>query len=69
MQICLCLLVSHDDGVVILDGNRLHRHDVIAERFLKLRGHEVVPRARFGQDGKVHLEPEEVEQEWHDDQP
>jgi hypothetical protein len=36
---------------------------------LELRGHEVVARSGAGEDGEVNLEPEEVEDEGHDDQP
>ena len=56
------LLVTDDDVVVIVDAHGHCSHDIVAERFLEFRRHEIIARARFGQDGEVDLEPEKIEQ-------
>lgn len=42
-------------------------HQVITKSLLKLRAHEIVSRTRPRQDGKMYLEPEEVEEERDND--
>lgn len=68
VEVGLGLLVANADAVVVLDVNSVGQHDVVAEGLLELGGHEVVAGAGAVEDGKVDLEPEEVEQEGHDDQ-
>ena len=57
--------MSEGDDIVIQDVDCLSVHDVVAESFLELGRHEVISWPRTRQDGKVDLEPEEVEEEWH----
>jgi hypothetical protein len=66
VKIDLGVLVADVDGIVVVDADRLLCHDVVAERLLELGAHKVVARSRTGQDGKVDLEPEEVEHEGDD---
>lgn len=69
MKIRLGLLVAESDGVVVVDGNGIGQHDIIRKCLLELGGHEVVTRARTGENGEVNLKPEQIEDEGHDDQP
>ena len=62
------LLVTDDDVVVIVDAHGHCGHDIVAERFLEFRSHEIIAGTRFGQNGKVDLEPEKVEQKWNYDE-
>lgn len=68
VEVGLGLLVSEHDVIVVVDRNSIARHDVIAQRLLELGRHEIITRARLSEDGEVNLEPEEVEQEWDNDQ-
>lgn len=68
VEIDLGVLVADVDGVVVVDADSLLGHDVVAESLLEFRAHKVVARAGTGKNGKVDLEPEEVEQEGNDNQ-
>lgn len=68
VEVDLGVLVADVDGVVVVDADGLLSHDVVAESLLELGAHEVVARAGAGENGKVDLEPEEVEQEGNDNQ-
>lgn len=63
VKIGLCLLVSNSNAIVVLNIKSIGQHDIVAQGFLELRSHEVVTWARAGEDSKVNLEPEEVEEE------
>ena len=63
------VFVLHGNHVAILNTHTLHRHDIIRKRLLELRCHEIIARSRTRQNRKMHLEPEEIQQEGHDDQP
>lgn len=56
------------DVVPVVDGHSIGSHDIVAQRLLEFRRHEIIARTRAVQDGKVDLEPEQVEEEWHDNQ-
>lgn len=68
MEVDLGVLVANVDGVVVVDADGLLGHDVVAQSLLEFRAHEVVARAGTGENGKVNLEPEEVEQEGDDNE-
>jgi hypothetical protein len=68
VEVDLGVLVTDVDSIVVVDADGLLGHDVVAESLLELGAHEVVTRAGAVEDGKVDLEPEEVEHEWDDDQ-
>ena len=68
MEVGLGLLVPEADGVIVVNGDSVSEHNVVAEGLLEFRGHEVVARSRASEDGEVDLEPEEVEDEGHNDQ-
>ena len=68
MEICLCVFMTESDEIVVEDVNSLRVHDVVTERFLKFRGHEVVSRPRSREDGEMNLEPEQVKEERYNDQ-
>lgn len=68
VEVGLGLLVANGEDVIVLDIVGAGEHDVVAESLLEFGGHEVVTGAGAAEDGEVDLEPEEVEEEWHDDQ-
>lgn len=68
VEVGLGLLVAQGDGVVVVDGDGVGEHDVVAQCLLELGRHEVVAGAGAAQYGKVHLEPEQVEDEGHDNE-
>lgn len=68
VEVHLGFLVLDGDGVVVINGNRLLCHDVVAESLLEFRAHKVIARSRPRKNGKVDLEPEKVEQERNNDQ-
>lgn len=68
MEIGLGFFVSQSNRIVIVDRDSVGQHDIVAQCLLEFRSHEVVSRSRAGQDCKVNLEPEEVENEGHDNQ-
>lgn len=45
VEVDFCLLVADGDGVVVIDANRLQRHHIVAQGFLKLGSHKVVARS------------------------
>ena len=47
---------------------RVGGHEIVAESLLELWAHKVISWARAGENGEVHLEPEEVEEEWDKDE-
>lgn len=69
VKVCLGLLVFQSDRVVVVDSDGIGQHDVITQGLLELGSHEVVSRPGSVQNGEMHLEPEEIEDEGHDDQP
>lgn len=68
MKIDTRLLVLHGNVIAVFNADRLRGHDVVGKGGLELWSHEIVAWARSVQDGKVDLEPEEVEHERNDDQ-
>jgi hypothetical protein len=68
VKVCLGLLVSNCDLVIVLNVDRIGQHNVVAQGLLEFRSHEIITRTGSVENGKVNLEPEEVEQERHDDQ-
>lgn len=66
VKIHLRLLVANGDCVKVINTNRLKAHDIVAECLLKFRGHEVVTRTGLGENGKMDLEPEKVQEERND---
>lgn len=69
VEVCLGLLVLYGDRIVVVHSDRVRQHDVVAQGLLELRSHKIIAWPRAVQDRKVDLEPEEVENEGHDDQP
>lgn len=69
--IFLIVAVQEDLGVLVFDRQMViveniegrGVHNVVAQGLLEFGGHEVVARARPAEDGKMDLEPEEVEEE------
>lgn len=61
-------LVLNLDVVVVVDRNSVGSHQIVTESLLKLRRHEIVTRTGSIENRKVHLEPEQVEKEWDDNQ-
>lgn len=68
MKVHLRLFVPNCKVVAVLNAHGLHGHNIVAERLLEFRCHKVVARSRPIENRKVHLEPEEVQEEWHNDQ-
>lgn len=68
VEICFGILVSQDDGIVVLDVDGSLMHEVVTQSLLEFGGHKVVAGTRSGQDGEMDLKPEEVEEEWNDDE-
>lgn len=68
VEVGLGLLVPEHNVVKVVNRNRIARHHIIAQRLLELGRHEVITRPRLGEDRKVNLEPEEVEQERDEDE-
>lgn len=68
VKVGLGVLVSQRYAIVVLDFNCSCVHRVVGQSFLELGRHEVVAWARFGENGKVYLEPEQIEEEWHNNQ-
>ena len=68
VKVDLSFLVTQSNRVVVVDAYGLERHHVIAQSFLELWGHEIVSGAGPVEDSEVDLEPEQVEEEWDDDQ-
>jgi len=67
VEVGLGFLVLDGERIVVVNRDCVGEHDVVAQRLLELGRHEIVSRPGTGEDGKVDLEPEEVEKEWHDD--
>lgn len=68
VKVGLGLLVPDGDVIIVVNIDSICQHDVVAQGFLEFRRHEVVARAGSSQDGKVHLEPEKIEEEWQHDE-
>lgn len=68
VQVCLGLFVPDGDVIIVMNVESICQHDVVAQGFLEFWRHEVVARAGSSQDGKVHLEPEKIEEEWQNDE-
>lgn len=68
VKVCLGLLVSDGDVIIVVNVDSICQHDVVAQGFLEFWRHEVVARTGSSQDGKVHLEPEKIEKEWQNDE-
>lgn len=68
VEVGLGFLVSDRNRVVVVNGDGIGEHDVVAQSLLELGSHKVISGTRSGQDGEMDLEPEEVEEEGHDDQ-
>lgn len=68
VEIGLGLLMLDGDRIIVVDGDGIRKHHIVAEGFLELGGHEIVARAGASKYGEMDLEPEKVEQEWDDDQ-
>lgn len=68
VKVSLGLLVLDRDGVVIVNGDGVAEHDVVAQGLLELGGHEIITGAGAGENGEVNLEPEEVKEEGQEDQ-
>lgn len=47
-----------------MDWLRVGGHEVVTQGLLELRAHEIISWSRAGENGEVHLEPEEVKEEW-----
>lgn len=60
----LGLLMFDRDGVVVLNIDRIRQHGIVTQCFLKFGRHEIIPGAGARQYGKVDLEPEQIKQEW-----
>ena len=54
--------------IIVFNSLGLSKHGVIAERGLELRAHEVITGARLGENSKMDLEPEEVDEKGDDNQ-
>lgn len=68
VKVSLGLLVPDGDVIVVVNIDGICQHDVVAQGFLEFWSHEVVTRTGSSQDGKVHLEPEKIEEEWQNDE-
>lgn len=64
----LGVLVPDSDCVIVLNADRLRRHEVVTEGFLELRGHEIIAWPGAGENGEMDLEPEQVKEERHNDE-
>lgn len=68
VKVGLGVLVSQNNRVHIMNWLRVGGHEIVAESLLELWAHKVISWAGAGENGEVHLEPEEVEEEWDKDE-
>ena len=69
MEIGLRFLVSDGDRVVVFNASGLCAHHIVAQRLLECGRHEIVTWSGFAQNGEMNLEPEQVNEERHQNEP
>ena len=55
-------------GIIVINANGLGSHQIVAQCLLEFGRHEIVSGSRSMKNSKVDLEPEEIGNEWDDDQ-
>ena len=68
VKIDLGLLVTHGNRIIVIDRHRLKRHNIVAQRLLELRRHEIVSGSGPREDREMNLEPEKIKEEGNDDE-